>query len=309
MKTEPNFTEAPVYRIKNNCQVVVETDTLAVEEPLEIRLGFIEDKKATHKSISITMRTPGDDFELAAGFLFTEGIIKSADQISRIGYCGRPGKDGNFRNTVRVDLSSDVEIDFKRLERHFYTSSSCGVCGKTSIEALQTGVCSLAENTSLIFAAETIHRLPEVLRSRQNVFDRTGGLHAAALFNSAGEMESLREDVGRHNAVDKLIGTQFLAGKTPVSDKLLLVSGRASFELVQKALMAGIPILAAVGAPSSLAVELAREYGMTILGFVRDNRFNIYTGAERIKTETDFSEKRPDSAKFEKVKASVMTAQ
>lgn len=301
--------EAPVYRVKNNCEIVVETDALAVEEPLEIRLGFIEAKKATHKSISITMRTPGDDFELAAGFLFTEGIIKSTDQISRIGHCGRPRKDSNLRNTVRVDLRSDVEIDFKRLERHFYTSSSCGVCGKTSIEALRTGVCSLAENTSPTFAAETIHCLPEVLRSRQNVFDRTGGLHAAALFNAAGKMESLREDVGRHNAVDKLIGTQFLTGKTPISDKLLLVSGRASFELVQKALMAGIPILAAVGAPSSLAVELAREYGMTLLGFVRDNRFNIYTGAERIRAETDFAEKRTESAKFEKVRASVMTAQ
>jgi len=308
MKKEPNSTEMPVYRVKNNGEVMVETDALAVEEPLEIRLGFIENKKATHKSISITMRTPGDDFELAAGFLFTEGIIKSADQINRIGYCSRPKKDSNWQNTVRVDLRSDVEIDFKRLERHFYTSSSCGVCGKTSIEALQTGVCSLAENTSPIFTAETIHCLPEVLRSRQNVFDRTGGLHAAALFNQTGEMESLREDVGRHNAVDKLIGAQFLAGKTPVSDKLLLVSGRASFELVQKALMAGIPILAAVGAPSSLAVELAREYGMTLLGFVRDNRFNIYTGAERIKGETDFGAAKIESAKFEKAKASIMTA-
>ena len=312
MKTQVNFTKKTVRRVKSGGEVSVEQDALAVEEPLEIRLGFIKNGNRTHKSISITMRTPGDDFELAAGFLFTEGIIKSADQITKIKHCGVPAKDSIFNNTVRVDLRSDVKIDFKRLERHFYTSSSCGVCGKTSIEALQTGVCSLAENTSPIFAAETIHRLPEILRTSQNVFDRTGGLHAAALFNQAGEMESLREDVGRHNAVDKIIGTKFLAGKTPVSDKLLLVSGRASFELVQKALMAGIPILAAVGAPSSLAVELAREYGMTLLGFVRDNRFNIYCGAERIESQDDFDlekKKKVKSGKFEKAKASIMTAQ
>jgi len=312
MKTQVNFTKKTVRRVKSGGEVSVEQDALAVEEPLEIRLGFIKNGKRTHKSISITMRTPGDDFELAAGFLFTEGIIKSADQITKIKHCGVPAKDSIFNNTVRVDLRSDVKIDFKRLERHFYTSSSCGVCGKTSIEALQTGVCSLAENTSPIFAAETIHRLPEILRTSQNVFDRTGGLHAAALFNQAGEMESLREDVGRHNAVDKIIGTKFLAGKTPVSDKLLLVSGRASFELVQKALMAGIPILAAVGAPSSLAVELAREYGMTLLGFVRDNRFNIYCGAERIESQDDFDLEKKEkvkSGKFEKAKASIMTAQ
>ena len=312
MKTQVNFTKKTVRRVKSGGEVSVEQDALAVEEPLEIRLGFIKNGKRTHKSISITMRTPGDDFELAAGFLFTEGIIKSADQITKIKHCGVPAKDSIFNNTVRVDLRSDVKIDFKRLERHFYTSSSCGVCGKTSIEALQTGVCSLAENTSPIFAAETIHRLPEILRTSQNVFDRTGGLHAAALFNTAGEMESLREDVGRHNAVDKINGTKFLAGTTPVPDKLLLVSGRASFELVQKALMAGIPILAAVGAPSSLAVELAREYGMTLLGFVRDNRFNIYCGAERIESQDDFELKKKEkvkSGKFEKAKASIMTAQ
>lgn len=309
MKTQQNFTEKTVCRIKSGGETLVEQDALAVEEPLEIRLGFARNGKAAHKSISITMRTPGDDFELAAGFLFTEGIIHSADQINRIKHCGVPAKDNGFNNTVRVDLRADVTIDFKRLERHFYTSSSCGVCGKTSIEALQTGVCSLAEHNSPIFAPETIHRLPEILRTRQNVFDRTGGLHAAALFDTAGEIENLREDVGRHNAVDKLIGGEFLAGKTPVSDKLLLVSGRASFELVQKALMAGIPILAAVGAPSSLAVELAREYGMTLLGFVRDNRFNIYCGAERINGAADFAAEKNESAKFERAKAAVMTAQ
>jgi FdhD protein len=271
---------------------------LAVEEPLEIRLGFIENGKATHKSVSITMRTPGDDFELAAGFLFTEGIITSANQINKIQHCGAAAKQNDLRNTVRVDLRADVKIDFKRLERHFYTSSSCGVCGKTSIEALETGVCRLKNPASPVFSAETIHRLPETLRSSQNVFDRTGGLHAAALFNAAGEMQNLREDVGRHNAVDKLVGAEFLANRTPLFDKLLLVSGRASFELVQKALMAGIPILAAVGAPSSLAVELAREYGMTLMGFVRDNRFNIYTGKERIVSKSTFVKEKFESAQI-----------
>lgn len=307
MGKKHSYTEITIRRVVENKFLTDRQDALAVEEPLEIRLGFVENGKAKHKSISITMRTPGDDFELAAGFLFTEGIIKSADQINKIKHCGFPAKDSGFNNTVRVDLRSDIEIDFKRLERHFYTSSSCGVCGKTSIEALQTGVCSLAEHSSPVFASETIHRLPEVLRNSQNVFDRTGGLHAAALFNASGEMESLREDVGRHNAVDKLVGSQFLAGKTPVSDKLLLVSGRASFELVQKALMAGIPILAAVGAPSSLAVELAREYGMTLLGFVRDNRFNIYCGAERIEGRKTIE--KFESVKNKKAKASIMTAQ
>lgn len=312
MKIQPNFTEKAVCRIKSGGEILFEQDALVIEEPLEIRLGFVENGKAKHKSVSITMRTPGDDFELAAGFLFTEGIVKSADQIKQTKHCGVSSKDSVFNNTVRVDLRADVEIDFKKLERHFYTTSSCGVCGKTSIEALETGVSSLAEHSSLNFATETIHRLPEILRAQQNVFDRTGGLHAAALFNSAGELVSLREDVGRHNAVDKLIGKEFLAGETPISDKLLLVSGRASFELVQKALMAGIPILAAVGAPSSLAVELAREYGMTLLGFVRDNRFNIYCGAERIEGAADFSAEKAEkveSAKFEKAKASIMTAQ
>jgi len=309
MRKQQSFTKKIVRRVKFDGETTVEQDALAVEEPLEIRLGFDENGKATHKSISITMRTPGDDFELAAGFLFTEGIVKSAEQINQIKHCGVPAKNSLFNNTVRVDLRADVRIDFKKLERHFYTTSSCGVCGKTSIEALETGVCSLTQQTSPLFAAETIHRLPEILRARQAVFDRTGGLHAAALFNAAGEMESLREDVGRHNAVDKLVGAEFLAGRTPISDKLLLVSGRASFELVQKALMAGIPILAAVGAPSSLAVELAREYGMTVLGFVRDNRFNIYTGAKRIAGKNDSSAEKIESAEFEKAKASIMAAQ
>lgn len=246
-------------------------DVLAVEEPLEIRLGFPD---GTHKAISITMRTPGDDGELAAGFLFTEGIISSPDQIEQIRHCG----DGT--NTIRVDLHDCLDLDLKRLDRNFYTTSSCGVCGKASIEALATGVKRTESDTKV--TPDVIHSLPHRLREAQSVFDTTGGLHASALFEADGGLDIVREDVGRHNALDKVIGAKFLASETPLSNNILLVSGRASFELVQKALMAGIPILAAVGAPSSLAVELAREYGMTLIGFVRDDRFNIYCGMERV---------------------------
>lgn len=255
-----------------------QTDVLAVEEPLEIRLGIYEKEKLTHRAISITMRTPDHDFELGAGFLFTEGILQNSSQIAQIKHCGKIGE--SFTNTVRIDLQKDVKIDFKRLERHFYTSSSCGVCGKSSIEALQTGVKKVESNLKI--KAGLIHQLPEILRESQTVFNETGGLHASALFDENGNLDIVREDVGRHNALDKVIGAKFLANQTLLSDKILLVSGRTSFELVQKALMAGIPILAAVGSPSSLAVELAREFGMTLVGFVRDNRFNIYCGEERV---------------------------
>ena len=227
------------------------------------------------------MRTPGADLELAAGFLFTEGILNDPKQIANIRHCGLPAKDKNIQNTVVVELNAGVDVDFKRLERNFYTTSSCGVCGKSSIEALHTGAQAVNPNGFKV-KNQSIHSLPAILRSSQDVFEQTGGLHASALFNESGELEILREDVGRHNALDKVIGAKFLAGEIPLSNKVLLVSGRASFELVQKALMAGIPVLAAVGAPSSLAVELAAEFGMTLVGFVRDERFNIYTGGERI---------------------------
>ena len=255
-------------------------DALAVEEPLEIRLGS---RNQPHRSISITMRTPGDDASLAVGFLFTEGIIQSRDQIAEVRHCGKPSPDKGIRNTVLVELTDGVEVDLKRLERHFYTTSSCGVCGKSSIEALQTGVVQITNEGRLV-SADVIHRLPAAIISRQSTFERTGGLHASMLFNTAGEIDSVAEDVGRHNALDKVIGTKLMSGDLPLSDRILLVSGRASFELVQKALMAGIPIMAAVGAPSSLAVELAREYGMTLIGFVRDGRFNIYSNDSRIKS-------------------------
>lgn len=261
-------------------------DVLAVEEPLEIRIGFPD---GTHKAVSITMRTPGDDAELAAGFLFTEDIIRSHEQIKQVRHCGLKiaSRKGTLdrasalnSNTIRVDLNAVLDIDLKRLERNFYTTSSCGVCGKASIEALATGVKRIESEVKI--DAEIVHSLPQKLREAQAVFETTGGLHASALFNADGSLDIVREDVGRHNALDKVIGRKFMTGETPMSNKILMVSGRASFELVQKALMAGIPILAAVGAPSSLAVELAREYAMTLIGFVRDERFNIYCGGHRI---------------------------
>jgi FdhD protein len=233
------------------------------------------------------MRTPGDDAELAAGFLFTEGIIKNREQILEVQHCGRKWikrKDptnNSETNTIRVDLADGVELDLKSLERHFYTTSSCGVCGKSSIDALRTGAEPLPANTISV-SRDVLNGLSETLRESQSVFDQTGGLHASALFDADGVLDIVREDVGRHNALDKVIGRKFLDGGTPLNNRLLLVSGRASFELVQKALMAGTPIMAAVGAPSSLAVELALEFGMTLIGFLREGRFNIYCGEERV---------------------------
>ncbi len=274
-----NF-ETEIQRISANNLTETAVDLLAVEEPLEIRLGFTENGKFTHKAVSITMRTPEHDAELAAGFFFTEGILQSKNQIKSIKHCG---KFPNNQNTIRVDLAENVGIDFKRLERNFYTTSSCGVCGKSSLEALTVaGAKEILPTDFQKVTAEIIHALPETLRKNQTVFDETGGLHAAALFDFAGNLIDLKEDVGRHNAVDKLIGRQFLDGNLPLAEKILFLSGRASFELVQKAVMAQIPIICAVGAPSSLAVEAAREFNLTLLGFVRENRFNIYSGNERI---------------------------
>jgi FdhD protein len=267
------------------CQIsgsgsTVQPDVLAVEEPLAIRLGCDVGGRRVHAAVSITMRTPGHDCELAVGFLFTEGILVAREQVASVRACGAG-------NVVRVDVQPGVAVDLTRLERHFYASSSCGVCGKASLEAVRVCARHRLPDGQPVVEAAVIHRLPEALRTAQTVFERTGGLHAAALFDARGQMQCLREDVGRHNALDKLIGAQFLAGRTPLLEDVLLVSGRASFELVQKAVVAGIPILAAVGAPSSLAVSLAREHGLTVLGFVRQDRFNIYTGAERIRQTAD----------------------
>jgi FdhD protein len=253
----------------------MQPDELAVEEPLEIRLAFDRDGRRVRRAVSVTMRTPGHDDELAVGFLFTEGILDSPGQVAKVEDWG-PG------NVVRVELNPGVAVDLARLERHFYAASSCGVCGKASLEAVRVRPRSEMIPGRPAIEVATIERLPETQRAAQGAFDRTGGLHAAALFDPSGRLLALREDVGRHNALDKLIGEAFLAGCTPLRDGILLVSGRASFELVQKAAVAGIPVLAAVGAPSSLAVELAREHGMTLVGFVRPDRFNIYAGPDRI---------------------------
>ncbi len=270
-----------VQKLKIQNQLLAETDLLAVEEPLEIRLEYGPEAARIRKSISITMRTPGNDFELAAGFLFTEGILRERKQLKSVQFCGPS------RNVVRLEIQPDVEFDLKKLERHFYTSSSCGVCGKASIEALrvQSAYALNASDTSFNLEVNqaVIHELPKQLRIRQGIFDCTGGLHACAFFDKDGNLLEVREDVGRHNALDKLIGHYFLKDQVPLRAAILLVSGRASFELVQKATMAGIQIFAAVGAPSSLAVELAKDANMTLLGFVRDQRFNIYHGSERIK--------------------------
>jgi FdhD protein len=258
-------------------------DLLAVEEPLEIRLCFGPARSRQRQTISLTMRTPGRDRELAAGFLFTEGIIEGTEQVAEI-RSGEPG-DGSKtqRNVVRVELREDVTVDLGRLQRHFYTTSSCGVCGKTSLEALAVAADRSAVTTHLEVVSEVLFRLPGALRAAQDVFGRTGGLHAAAFFDPAGQLLDVREDVGRHNALDKLIGAQFLAGKVPVQEVILLLSGRASFELLQKAFMAGVPLVAAVGAPSSLAVELAQQFGITLVGWLRGERFSIYSHPERIR--------------------------
>lgn len=261
-------------------------DVLAAEEPLEIQLGYERNGWRVHKPVSITMRTPGSDFELAAGFLFSEGILRRPDEIEQLRF--EPAGDENA-NVVRVELKADVKVDLARLERHFYTTSSCGVCGKTSLAALETGGPGsqpVFEGADFTVDPEVIHRLPQTLREAQTVFEQTGGLHAAALFEPGGRLIALREDVGRHNAVDKLIGAQWLTARTPLLRCLLFVSGRASFELMQKAVTAGLPMLVAVGAPSSLAVALAEKFRATLLGFTRGQRFNIYAGAERIRASS-----------------------
>ena len=265
-------------RVVEDGKMRVRPDTLATEEPMEIRLLTGGERQ----TIAITMRTPGADFELAAGFLYGEGIIKSPDDIGKISYCVDSDLDAAQRyNIVNVELRGGREYDLRPLERHFYTSSACGVCGKASLEQLELRGCPVMTAGPEV-SAETINSLPEKLRQAQGLFDATGGLHAAALFDEEGELLALREDVGRHNATDKLLGWALLEGRLPLTDHILMVSGRSSFEILQKALAAGAPFVCAISAPSSLAVDVARQFGMTLVGFLRKGRFNVYSGAERI---------------------------
>jgi FdhD protein len=256
-------------------QMLEADDELAIEEPLEIQIIYGDKDSRLQKTISITMRTPGNDEELAIGFLFTEGIIQNKNQITNT-YISF------VENKALITLNENENFNLQKTDRNFYTTSSCGVCGKTSIEAIKiiSSYSNIADNIRI--RSTLFYFLEKQLRKQQALFESTGGLHASALFDLEGNFISLREDVGRHNALDKLIGAAFLKDELPLTNKILLLSGRASFELIQKATMAGIKIVAAVGAPSSLAVQLAEEAGITLIGFLRNEGFNIYTGEERI---------------------------
>jgi FdhD protein len=264
-----------VVRIRGGA-VVMRPDTLVAEEPLEIRLNG--------KPLAITMRTPGDDFALAVGFLASEGVIAHASDVRAVTYCEGAAEDGsNTYNVVNVQLAPGVPVPDITLERNVYTTSSCGLCGKASLDAVRTATRFPGLDADPVrVRAELLGELPDRLRAAQKVFDRTGGLHAAGLFTAGGELLDVREDVGRHNAVDKIVGRALQAGRLPLAGSVLLVSGRASFELAQKAVMAGIPVLAAVSAPSSLAVDLAVETGLTLVGFLRGQDMNIYAGEHRV---------------------------
>ncbi len=265
--------ELSLIRYKEN-EFIAVNDTLAVEEPLEISLVYEKEGLLHQKNISITMRTPGNDAPLVVGFLFTEGILTSYEQIENLQQLGE--------NQFLVHIKKGVSLDLSKIERHFYTSSSCGVCGKSSIEAIQTLTQNYQSAARTKVKKEVIIGLNEKVKAKQIIFESTGGLHASALFSIEGICETLSEDVGRHNALDKLIGSQLLINKLPLSNHILFLSGRASFELIQKAAMAEIPIICALGAPSSLAVELAVATNTTLIGFVKAHSFNIYCGKERV---------------------------
>jgi FdhD protein len=253
-------------------------DTVVAEEPLEIRVGG--------RPLTVTMRTPGDDFDLAAGFLVSEGVVRRADDIAGIRYCAGATDDGsNTYNVVDVRLAAGVPAPDPSLERNFYMTSSCGLCGKASLDAVRTTAVWSVRHDPMRIEAGRVADMPDRLRAAQRVFDRTGGLHAAGLFAADGRLLCLREDVGRHNAVDKTVGWALRGGRVPLRGTVLLVSGRASFELVQKAVMAGVPVLAAVSAPSSLAVDLAADAGLTLIGFLRGSSMNIYAGGHRLGLE------------------------
>ncbi|MQA26756.1 MAG: formate dehydrogenase accessory sulfurtransferase FdhD [Micromonosporaceae bacterium] len=279
MSMRPGSTTRARVRQISGGEELIRRDSLATEEPLELRLVAGVQKR----TLAVTMRTPGNDFELAAGFLHGESVVTSQDEIAQISYCTDPGIDAEQRyNIVNVALRSGTLPELPGLERHFATSSACGVCGKASLDALKLNGCSALDGGPVI-DTETLYGLPDAIRAAQGVFESTGGLHAAALFTPAGELVALREDIGRHNAVDKLVGWALLNGHFPLSDNVLMVSGRAGYEILQKALAAGIAVVAAVSAPSSLAVALANDFHLTLVGFLRGRRCNVYAGEERIR--------------------------
>ena len=249
-------------------------DRLVAEEPLEIRAGGPDQEPA---AVAVTMRTPGNDFELAAGFMFTEGLISSREDVASVAYCELPAGEQEF-NVVTVRLR--VPFDPAAMKRNFFATSSCGVCGKASLEQVRVRCAPVPPGT--VAPAATLLALPDLLRAEQRLFDQTGGLHAAALFDAEGDLLALKEDVGRHNATDKLIGWALLDGRLPLSGHAVMVSGRSSFEILQKCLTAGVPIVCAISAPSSLAVDVARRFNITLVGFLRGNRFNVYSAPERV---------------------------
>ena len=257
------------------------SDNIAAEEPFEIRIVFGPSDQRKSRSLAVTMRTPGHDLELAAGFLVSEGIVSQRDHIIGSRFAGPVPEGEEQSNTIEVELNPDVSFEYQKVQRNFYTTSSCGVCGKASLDAIRADNVRPIESEFEI-QANLIYGLPDLLRQQQVVFQNTGGLHAAGLVNLQGELIDSREDVGRHNAVDKLIGSQLIAGQFPLRNRILILSGRASFELMQKAILARIPLVVAVGAPSSLAVELASEFNLTLIGFASCERFNIYAGKDRI---------------------------
>jgi len=271
-----------VRRYRGGALGVDDPDLVATEEPFEIRLGYSrKDGSRAEEPVSVTMRTHGHDEDLAVGFLFTEGIIRARSDVQGVVARGQSAADGLI-NVVRVELVPGVTVDFKRLERNFYMTSSCGVCGKASIDAVAVQGQYDVGATDFKMTGAALGRLPAALKSQQAVFEQTGGLHASGLFDATGTIAALREDVGRHNAFDKLVGHALMRGEVPLANHGIIVSGRASFELMQKAKMAGCPLVAAVGAPSSLAVELAREFGITLVGFLKVDRFNVYSRPERV---------------------------
>jgi FdhD protein len=281
LSTRPSLRRVEIRRVDGGLQSL--DDVVATEEPLEIRLE-LDGPGGTRveRSVSITMRTPGNDEELALGFLYSEGIIRQSADVTVARPCGPPAPNGLI-NVVRVELAAGVTVDLDRLERHFYTSSSCGVCGKASLDAVAIqGRFDISSNGFSVDRG-VLGGLPGALRSDQAVFEQTGGLHASGLFTAGGAIVAVREDVGRHNALDKLIGSRLRANELPLADFGIVLSGRASFELMQKAMMSGCPLVAAVGAPSSLAVELAQEFGITLVGFLKRERFNVYSRPDRIR--------------------------